>query len=331
MKNIYVFGECMIELREDKPLNSSQFTDSQMNASQENSSSSTTLKQSFAGDVLNTAVYLKRTFPEFNAHFVSALGKDKFSTDMLNFFNQEKIGSELVFQSETKVPGIYAIETDDTGERTFNYWRENSAAKDIMSFIEPSTIDQLAKGDLFFFSGISLAVIKKTDRPLFWTMVEKIKQAGVKVVFDPNYRARMWDSLEQAKEQFEKAFSLADVALPGVDDFQQLYGIETSQGVYDFCQQYNLSELVIKNGEAGILCYADDQAYHFNIIPVTGVVDTTSAGDSFNGVYLGARENGLNISHAVELASKAAGFVIQHHGAIVDKNAFQQFIAQQIH
>ena len=317
MNNIYVFGECMIELRPASTLDSSI-----------NSASSSILKQSFAGDVLNTAVYLKRTFPELNANFISAVGKDKFSTEMLHFFQTEHIGCDFVFQSEHKVPGLYAIETDDTGERTFTYWRENSAAKEVMSFIDTTVIESLSQSDMFFFSGISLAVIHAKDRPLFWQMVTTLKEAGVRIVFDPNYRARMWDTPEQAKEQFEKAFSLADVALPGVDDFQQLYGADTSDEVYEFCRTFDFKELVIKNGESNILCYADDQVYQFNIIPVTDVVDTTSAGDSFNGAYLGARATGLNISHAVEIASKAAGFVIQHQGAIVDKEAYQQFMQQ---
>ena len=324
MNNIYVFGECMIELRADKDLNSSETNASQTNASHSNSSN--ILKQSFAGDVLNTAIYLKRTFPEINTHFVSALGKDKFSTDMLAFFAKEHVGSELVFQSDSKMPGLYAIETDDTGERTFSYWRETSAAKEIMSFITNETIEQLAKGDMFFFSGISLAVIQAAHRSLYWQMLEKLKEAGVCIVFDPNYRARMWESPAQAKEQFDQAFSIAEIALPGVDDFEQLYDIDSSEGVYDYCQAFNLKELIIKNGEAGIFCHVDGEASHFDITPVKNVIDTTSAGDSFNGVYLGARAKGLTVNRSIELASKSAGFVIQHPGAIVDSNAYQEFI-----
>ena len=60
---------------------------------------------------------------------------------------------------------------------------------------------------------------------------------------------------------------------------------------------------------------------------VENVVDTTSAGDSFNGVYLGARLEGHSVVDSIALASKAAGFVIQHKGAIVDKTAYQQFMA----
>jgi 2-dehydro-3-deoxygluconokinase len=318
MNNIYVFGECMIELRSNKDLSGNDTV------------SSKTLQQGFAGDVLNTAVYLKRTFPEINTHFISAVGKDKFSIDMLSFFKNEQVGTDLVFQSEEKMPGLYAIETDDTGERTFTYWRENSAAKEVMSFIDEKAINQLSTGDVFFFSGISLAVIQPKDRALFWQMVTKLKQNGVNIVFDPNYRARMWDSQAQAKEQFEQAFTLAEVALPGVDDFSQLYQLTTSEAVFEFCQKYNFKELIIKNGEKGVFCYAGDQAFHFDVVPVANVVDTTSAGDSFNGAYLGARASGIAILEAVELASNIAGFVVQHQGAIVDSQAYQLFITKHL-
>lgn len=324
MKNIYVFGECMIELREDKSLDYSEESTAKIQG--EGNSSSKKLQQAFAGDVLNTAVYLKRTFPEINTHFVSAVGKDKFSVDMIRFFEEEQVGSKFVFQFDDKMPGLYAIETDDAGERTFSYWRENSAAKEVMSFIDDKTISQFSQGDMFFFSGISLAVITPKHRALFWKMIEKLKQAGISIVFDPNYRARMWDSPAQAKEQFDKAFAMSEIALPGVDDFEQLYNIDTSEGVYDYCQAFNLKELVIKNGEAGIFCHVDGEASQYGITPVKNVIDTTSAGDSFNGVYLGARAQGLTVERSIELASKSAGFVIQHPGAIVDSNAYQQFI-----
>ncbi|XQW85095.1 sugar kinase [Thalassotalea piscium] len=319
MSNIYVFGECMIELRADKALNSSP-----------NDAASKILRQAFAGDVLNTAVYMKRTFPSLNSHFISAVGKDKFSEEMLHFFKEEQVGCDFVFKSENKIPGLYAIETDNAGERTFNYWRENSAAKSVMSFINEDVIAQLCQGDMFFFSGISLAVIIPEHRPLFWQMVEQLKLAGVSIVFDPNYRARMWDTAEQAKEQFEQAFALADIALPGVDDFQQLYGINDAEGVFEFCQQFSIQELIIKNGEAGILCYCQDKKHQFSVTPVTNVVDTTSAGDSFNGVYLGARISKKSIDFALIIASAAAGFVIQHQGAIVPKAIFNQFIENHL-
>jgi 2-dehydro-3-deoxygluconokinase len=308
MKNIFLFGECMIEL---------------MTASEDKLSK--TLKQSFAGDVFNTAVYLKRTFSDIKVHLVTAVGKDNFSQDMIQYFKSEDISTDLVFQSETKIPGLYSIQLDDVGERSFTYWRNDSAARQVMQDIDENAMKVLSEGDMFFFSGISLAVIEPEARTAFWNMIDQLKSADVNIVFDPNYRARMWDTPEQAKEQFEQAFSYSDILLPGVDDFEQLYGLTTSEQVYDFCKPYKFDELIIKNGEAGIFCYVNELAYQFDITPVNNVVDTTSAGDSFNGVYLGARAKGFSLSEAVELASKSAAFVIQHHGAIVEQGAYQAF------
>lgn len=78
------------------------------------------------------------------------------------------------------------------------------------------------------------------------------------------------------------------------------------------------------------VCYVEEQTYHFPITPVNNVVDSTSAGDSFNGVYLGARATVYSINDAVKLASKAAAYVIQHRGAIVEPSAYQTFIKASI-
>lgn len=313
MKNIFLFGECMVEL---------------MAASQ--GESSNTMKQSFAGDVFNTAVYLKRTFTGVNVHLVTAVGQDKFSLDMIEYFKREHINTDLVFQSDTKIPGLYSIQLDEQGERSFTYWRNDSAARQVMQHLNEDATKQLSAGDMFFFSGISLAVVAPEARADFWTLVDKLKAAGVQIVFDPNYRPRMWKNPQEAQTQFELALQKSDLSLPGVDDFEQLFGMITVDEVLNYCQPFGINELIIKNGEQGILVAVDGEISTFVVTPIDNVVDTTSAGDSFNGVYLGARTQGYSINDSIILASKAAGFVIQHRGAIAPVDEFNTFITAQI-
>ena len=313
MKNIFLFGECMIEL---------------MTISQEKSAN--TMTQSFAGDVFNTAVYLKRTFADVNVHLVTAVGKDQFSLDMIQYFQKENIGTDFVYKSDTKIPGLYSIQLDSQGERSFTYWRENSAARQVMQHIDDDAINQLSKGDMFFFSGISLAVIEPESRESFWALIDRLKAAGIQIVFDPNYRPRMWSGPEEAQEQFELALQKSDLSLPGVDDFEQLFGMTTVEEVNNYCKPFCINELIIKNGEQGILVVIDGETSDFAITPVDNVVDTTSAGDSFNGVYLGARTQGYSVNDSITLASKAAGFVIQHRGAIAPADEFDTFIKLQL-
>lgn len=307
MKKIVLIGECMIELTQ---------------------SSSKNLKQSFAGDVFNSAVYLKRIFNQHKVHFISAIGVDQFSTDMLNSCIQESLNTELVFRMPEKNIGLYSIQTDNDGERNFTYWRNDSAARQLMQFIDEQVITQLTKADMVFFSGISLAVITPAHREKFWFFIEKLKNAGVTIVFDPNYRAAMWENEIQAKDQFEQAFYQADIILPGVDDFKDLYGLTSAEQIVEFCQSYAIQELIIKNGPHGIFCCHQGNRDYFDIVAVDKVIDSTAAGDSFNGAYLGARLQGFSVAEAVNLAGKVAAIVIQYPGAIVPFNIFTKHLAE---
>lgn len=306
MKNVFLFGECMIEL---------------MAASNE-AASGKLMKQAFAGDVFNTAVYLKRLFADAQVNLFTAVGTDSFSNDMVNYFESEQLGTDFVFRSADKIPGLYAIELDQFGERSFTYWRENSAARNVMDFVDQSVVDKFSTGDVFFFSGISLGVVKPEQREQFWQFIAQLKAIGVQIVFDLNYRPKLWTSKEEAQIQFKLAFENSDVLLPGVDDFAAIFDIDTIDGVVAYFGQYQYQELVVKNGEKNVYCLSSQGQQVVDVTPVTNVVDTTSAGDSFNGGYLGARLDGQPITQAVELANQVAGFVIQHRGAIVDKSLF---------
>ncbi|WP_426359896.1 sugar kinase [Pseudocolwellia sp. HL-MZ19] len=315
MKNIFLFGECMVELLNVSP----------------NAQLPQTLKQSFAGDVFNTAVYLKRVFADMKVNIVTAVGTDEFSSNMVEYFQQQNIETDFVYRSTDKIAGLYSIKTDSEGERTFTYWRENSAARQVMKSIDSAEIEKMSQGDVFFFSGISLAVITPEDRPKFWEMVEQLKSAGVTIIFDPNYRARMWSSPDEAKQEYHQAFTLSNIALPGVDDFKQLYQLNTAEEVITFSEAYTFDELVIKNGEKGVVYIKDNTRTDIAITPVENVVDTTSAGDSFNGVFVGARTAGTNSNDAIKLASASAALVIQHKGAIVEQDVFQAFIDNDLY
>ena len=179
------------------------------------------------------------------------------------------------------------------------------------------------------FSGISIAIIPRDERPSFFRFIEALKESGVKIVFDPNYRARLWETLDEASENFKRALSLCDVALVGVEDIIELFDIERANDALALCESFGVSEIVIKNGPLSVLTVLDGERMEHAIVPVANVVDTTSAGDAFNGVYLGSRLNDVPISRSVEFAAKAAGTVIQHRGAIIPRGIVETALAEQ--
>ncbi len=306
MANIVVMGECMVEF---SPTSQGYY------------------KNGFAGDVYNTAVYVKRLLADkADVAILTAVGNDNLSTRMINAFEDEKINTVLIQQIADKVPGAYLIDISSTGERSFSYWRDNSAAKSTMSVLDKKLQEQIVSNtDVFYFSGISLAILNNSDRELLWQMLLALKSAGKQIVFDSNYREKLWLCKSEAVEEFEKAFAMSDVVFAGMEDLDLLLGFKQTEEISSYLASFSIDELIIKNGEVNLLCISSQQCQWVDIVAVDDVVDTTAAGDSFNAGYLSARDNGLSVLDAAKFACRIAGFVIQQRGAIVDKELFFAF------
>jgi 2-dehydro-3-deoxygluconokinase len=288
-------------------------------------------KKKYAGDVFNTGIYIKRCIKEkVNVKFLTAIGSDASSNEMLTMMKEESLDSSLTFRSSTAQMGLYIIDVDCDGERKFTYWRETSAAKQVMSFIDKNASDVMfSETDLFFFSGISIAILSESDRQKLWHFISKLKAAGTLIVFDPNYRPTLWTSLKETRTAYDSAFELADIALPGVDDHMVIYNAKNAEDVANCLEQFDIAEIVIKNGVQGMLLSINGERSFIEVEPVKNVIDTTSAGDAFNGAYLSARLSGKTATDAATFAAKVSACVIQHKGAIVDGKVFEQQLIDQ--
>ena len=70
----------------------------------------------------------------------------------------------------------------------------------------------------------------------------------------------------------------------------------------------------LKRGAQGPVSLGEvvDQTY----LPAQNVLDTTAAGDSFNGTYLAAKFSGASQADALAKGHDCARHVVQHRGAI---------------
>ena len=103
----------------------------------------------FAGDTLNTAIYLKRAAPELQIEYATKLGTDAFSDRMINMMRDENLGVDLIQRDESCEPGLYAITTDADGERSFSYWRSASAATQMLAG-QSIDLDNMMKADVVY-------------------------------------------------------------------------------------------------------------------------------------------------------------------------------------
>ena len=295
LRRVACIGECMLEISEHGQGN---------------------FKLAFAGDTFNTAWYLRaRLGADWQVDYVTALGDDIYSAQMLAFFEAHHIGTACIKRVGNRRPGLYIIRQSE-GDRHFTYWRGQSAAKqlaDDSKFLRQS----LSGAALVYFSGITLAILDAPGRDRLLEEVKLAKSQGATVAFDPNERPALWESPFAMKAMIEKAGGIANFVFPTFPDEQVYFGDNSPEAVAVRYLKLGASEVVVKNGAEAALVATFNQ--HHEIHPKSDVksIDPTGAGDSFNGAYLAARVQGLNPVQAVKLAHEVAGTVIGHSGALV--------------
>ena len=306
-RSLLVIGECMMELSGDGD----------------------TYDRAFAGDTYNCAVYAKRRHEDIDVQILTAVGTDPVSKAMVAQWDRDRIGHSLVMTSATAHPGIYAITTDDDGERSFTYWRKDSAATELMSLMGEDTCEAIARFHWIFFSGITLAILADEDKAAFLALIAVLKERGKTIAFDPNYRAVLWRGTDHAAHWFTEAYRLTDIALPGLADHHEVFGHQSREDVRTFLQDLQVGEIVLKADAAGIHGYLRDRSpVHLTTTAEPNPKDTTGAGDSFAGTYLAERLVGASMPDSIRSAIKVASMVVRHRGAVVDAALHRKFLQE---
>lgn len=288
---IVAVGECMLELRK--------------------SGQGWQLGQ--GGDTFNTALYLARLGGD--VAFLTALGDDPFSATLRSEWQAEGLRLDLVLTAPSRLPGLYAIVTDDAGERAFHYWRSQAPVRDL--FRLPGCDAALARSastDLLYLSGITLALFDAEGRAALGTLARHVRDKGGTVAFDPNYRPGLWPSPEQARDALADFAPLATIVLATFDDEAMLHGDTDPATTQARWHRAGAEQVIVKLGAGG--CMIDDGRV---IAPVSALtaVDTTGAGDAFNAGYLTALRRGLPAAAAAAFANHLGGLVIGCRGAIL--------------
>jgi 2-dehydro-3-deoxygluconokinase len=277
--------------------------------------------QACGGDTFNTAVYLaRRGLP---VAYATALGDDIYSDRILALAAAEGIATDLIMRVPGRLPGLYLIETDAKGERTFHYWRDNAPARELFELSDWGRIaESIIGARIVYFSGITLSIYSNQGLGRFLALLELARKAGTKVVFDGNYRPRAWrGDVQRTRTVFMEALKRVDIALPTYDDEALLWGDPSPDATIERLQAFGIAEIAIKNGPNSALVAAGG---HKEFVPVPDVVvpvDTTAAGDSFNAGYMAARLADENPGDAAIAGHRLASEVIRHRGAIMPRTA----------
>ena len=275
-------------------------------------------RRSFAGDTFNTAWHMSQ-IPEMDLDvgYLSKVGEDKTSHAFIAELEADGLDTTWVGRVADRSMGLYLIELDGV-ERSFQYWRDQSAAR-LLAEDEAFLAAALEGVGLIHLSGITLGILTAEARARLCAALSAARKSGARVSFDPNIRPRLWSSEKEIRAAMDMFYAVTDIALPSFDDEAMLWGDASPTQTVARLQGAGIAEIAVKNGSEPVLVSAGSSAIAVATSPVSDVRDTSGAGDAFNAGYLAARLAGQAPEQAVASGQKMSAEVLRHFGARIPK------------
>jgi 2-dehydro-3-deoxygluconokinase len=293
MPDVLSIGECMIELFSAQPLEEAD-----------------TFTRSLAGDSLNILVSAARMGT--STGYITRVGSDPFTQYLLNTWRKEGIDVSHV-KIVDGFNAVHFVALLPGGDREFVYYRRGSAP----STMQPEDLDPeyIASARVMHISGISQA-ISQSARATALRAATIAKDSGVMVSYDPNYRHQLWSQAD-AREAMNEVLPYVDYFLPSAPaDSRALFNTDDPRVVIEEGLSRGVSVVSVTCGESGVVVGDGKEVFELDPITPGEVVDTTGAGDAYNGGFLHAMLNGMSIRDAAVLGSIAAGLKVRGRGAL---------------
>ncbi len=286
------------------------------------------------GAPCNVLAMLKKLGKE--CAFIGKIGNDIFGRILTDVVKEVGISTEGLVVDSYYNTTLAIVKTYENGERDFSFYRHPGA--DMMLKADEVNLELIRSAKIFHFGTLSM-----TDpevREATKKAIACAKEEGLIVSFDPNYRAPLWNSEEDAKEQIAYGLSVCDVVKISDNEIEMMTGIaDFDQSAAQLLQQYpNITLLNLTAGRDGSYAFYKDKKVYRGITHNDGVIEKTGAGDTFCGSMLNfVLEHGLadmtekDLGDMLTFANTAAYLVTTKKGAIrsmPERNKIEELIRE---
>ncbi|HEH9402975.1 TPA: ribokinase [Aeromonas bestiarum] len=249
--------------------------------------------------------------------FIARIGDDAIGQQMRQGFAQDGIDVSAVELDEQLPTGIAIIYVSDEGENSIGISAEANGA------LSPAMVK---RHETLIADAHTLLLQLEVPLESVFEAARLAHAHGTRVVLNP----------APAQPLSNELLALVDLITPNQTEAELLTGVKVTdeasaaQAAARF-HQMGISDVMITLGSQGVYC---SNARQQQLIPGFRVeaVDTTAAGDTFNGALLAAELAGADFKTAVRFAHGAAALSVTKFGAqssIPNKQEVETFLLAQ--
>ena len=265
--------------------------------------------------------------------FVGKVGQDSFGLFLKKTLVDSGIDIAGLTISKTEHTTLAFVSLDEKGNRSFDFYRANSA--DVMLRREEVPEELLAGCKLFHFGSVSMTAEPARDATLY--AARRAKELGKLVSYDPNFRSALWAHRDEAIQAMLAGLAFADVGKVSDDE------VELLTGCRDFSE--GARSLVSGGAKLALVTAGEQGTWYASVSGIEGhipsikvdAVDTTGAGDTFLGALLsGLLDYGRDLEgipeqklrRIIRFANVAGALCATGRGAIASMPNREQILEQ---
>lgn len=258
--------------------------------------SSDSLQVFSGGKGLNQSIALARAGAE--TYHAGAVGEDgKF---LLEIMEEAGVHTDYVAVLPDVRSGNAIIQNDRSGDNCILLYGGANQA------ITTSQVD----GVLSHFESGDFLVLQNEINELAYIM-EEAHRKGLKIVLNPS---PMNEKVLSLPLEYVDYFLLNEVEAGQILDRDTKNGFDGEALAAELLKKFPSAAVVLTMGSAGSVYMDQKEKIHQQVYKVEAV-DTTAAGDTFTGFFIGGILSGMAVKDAMEQASKAAAIAVTRQGA----------------
>lgn len=251
------------------------------------------------------------------AFFAGQVGNDPFGAFLESSLQSYNVSTQFLSKHITAKTALAFVTLDQCGERTFSFYRQNSA--DMLFKCEQVTDEWFSEQTIFHFCSNTLteqSIAQSTEYA-----VNKALQANAIISFDVNLRHNLWPKTTADVDTVNNLIRSAHVIKFSLDEFNYLSGGNT-EDYLAFCFKWNCQLLMITDGAKPIVYHTKNSTWSVQP-PEIKAVDTTAGGDGFIGGFLFSLSLFENLKYLLEndkVLKKVIQFSAQCGAVAVSRN-----------
>ena len=254
--------------------------------------------------------------------FIGKVGNDYYGGFLRETLTENMVDVSGMLTDASAPTTLAVVSLTDSGERSFSFYRRNCA--DTLLSSGEISLDLLRDTRFLHFGSVSLTDDPARSATLF--AAQKAKELGATVTYDPNYRANLWNSEEEAVERMKSVLGFVDILKISDEELPLLTGTDDPEaGTRQLFDEYGISLILLTLGPDGAYYRRGDETGRAEGFKVK-VADTNGAGDTFFGAFLSRMAavgiykpgelSSWQLFESVRTANLAASLTTSRHGAI---------------